>query len=127
MLRQRKRTRLEGDLQWFPTTRPPIPVQKRSPPTSANNGPCSDWTTDTPPCWTPSKALGEAEAFLGSRWSVWEVMQHLLTESFVEALEQIASGEREMLPPFDPRNDRIAADVAKLEANYQRFRRLISG
>ena len=73
------------------------------------------------------EGLGEAEAFLGSRWSVWEVMQHLLTESFVEALEQIASGEREMLPPFDPRTDRIAADVAKLEANYRRFRNLISG
>lgn len=71
--------------------------------------------------------LSETEAFLGSRWSVWEVMQHLLTESFVEALEQIASGEREMLPAFDARTDRIAADVAKLEANYQRFRRLISG
>ena len=71
--------------------------------------------------------LSETEAFLGSRWSVWEVMQHLLTESFVEALEQIASGEREMLPAFDARTDRIAADVAKLEANYQRFRNLISG
>lgn len=71
--------------------------------------------------------VGEAEAFLGSRWSVWEVMQHLLTENFVQALEEIASGEREMLPPFDPRNDRIAADVARLEANYQRFRTLISG
>ncbi len=71
--------------------------------------------------------LSETEAFLGSRWSVWEVMQHLLTESFVEALEQIASGEREMLPAFDARTDRIAADVAKLEANYQRFRELISG
>ena len=71
--------------------------------------------------------VGEAEAFLGSRWSVWEVMQHLLTENFVQALEEIASGEREMLPPFDPRNDRIAADVARLEANYQRFRALISG
>ena len=73
------------------------------------------------------EGLSEAEAFLGSRWSVWEVMQHLLTENFVEALEQIASGEREMLPAFDARTDRIAADVAKLEANYQRFRRLISG
>ncbi len=73
------------------------------------------------------KGLSETEAFLGSRWSVWEVMQHLLTENFVEALEQIASGEREMLPAFDARTDRIAADVAKLEANYQRFRRLISG
>lgn len=71
--------------------------------------------------------LGEAEAFLGSRWSVWEVMQHLLTENFVEALEQIASGEREMLPPFDARTDRIAQDVARLEANYRRFRALIAG
>lgn len=71
--------------------------------------------------------VGEAEAFLGSRWSVWEVMQHLLTENFVQALEEIASGEREMLPPFDARGDRIAADVARLEANYQRFRALISG
>lgn len=71
--------------------------------------------------------VGQAEAFLGSRWSVWEVMQHLLTENFVQALEEIASGEREMLPPFDARDDRIAADVARLEANYQRFRTLISG
>ena len=71
--------------------------------------------------------VGEAEAFLGSRWSVWEVMQHLLTENFVQALEEIASGEREMLPPFDARQDRIAADVARLEANYQRFRTLIVG
>ena len=73
------------------------------------------------------EGLNESDAFLGSRWSVWEVMQHLLTESFVEALEQIASGEREMLPAFDARTDRIAADVAKLEANYRRFRNLISG
>ena len=71
--------------------------------------------------------LGEAEAFLGSRWSVWEVMQHLLTENFVEALEQIASGEREMLPPFDARTDRIAQDISRLEANYRRFRTLIAG
>jgi precorrin-6B methylase 1 len=69
--------------------------------------------------------LGEAEAFLGSRWSIWEVMQHLLTENFVAALEQIASGEREMLPAFDGRDDRIANDIARLEANYQRFRSLI--
>lgn len=71
--------------------------------------------------------VDEAEAFLGSRWSVWEVMQHLLTENFVQALEEIASGEREMLPPFDGREDRIAADVSRLEANYQRFRALITG
>ena len=61
------------------------------------------------------EGVDQAEAFLGSRWSVWEVMQHLLTENFVQALEEIASGEREMLPPFDAREDRIAADVARLE------------
>ena len=71
--------------------------------------------------------VDEAEAFLGSRWSVWEVMQHLLTENFVQALEEIASGEREMLPPFDGREDRISADVGRLNANYQRFRSLIAG
>ena len=71
--------------------------------------------------------LGETEAFLGSRWSVWEVMQHLLTEDFVDALEQIATGERDMLPAFDGRANRIANDIARLEANYQRFRRLLSG
>ena len=73
------------------------------------------------------QGLGEAEAFLGSRWSVWEVMQHLLTENFVAALEQIASGERDILPAFDARQDRIAQDIARLEANYQRFRALIAG
>jgi precorrin-6B methylase 1 len=71
--------------------------------------------------------LDEAEAFLGSRWSVWEVMQHLLTENFVGALEEIATGQREMLPAFDGRANRIAADVGRLEANYQRFRALIAG
>ena len=71
--------------------------------------------------------LDEAEAFLGSRWSVWEVMQHLLTENFVQALEEIASGQRAGLPPFDARADRIAADVARLEANYRRLRTLLAG
>ena len=71
--------------------------------------------------------LDDAEAFLGSRWSVWEVMQHLLTENFVAALEEIAAGERDLLPAFDGRGDRIAADIARLESNYQRFRALIGG
>lgn len=71
--------------------------------------------------------MDDAAAFLGSRWSVWEVMQHLLTENFVTALEEIAAGERDLLPAFDGRGDRIAADIARLEANYQRFRKLIAG
>ena len=71
--------------------------------------------------------LDDAEAFLGSRWSVWEVMQHLLTENLVAALEDLAAGRRELLPAFDGRGDRIAGDIARLEANYQRFRALIAG
>ena len=71
--------------------------------------------------------LDDAEAFLGSRWSVWEVMQHLLTENLVAALEDLAAGRRDLLPSFDGRGDRIAGDIARLEANYQRFRALIAG
>ena len=71
--------------------------------------------------------LDDAEAFLGSRWSVWEVMQHLLTENLVAALEDLAAGRRELLPAFDGRGDRIAEDIARLEANYRRFRTLIAG
>ena len=32
------------------------------------------------------------DAFLGSRWSVWEVLQHLDAENFVDALEKISIG-----------------------------------
>ena len=71
--------------------------------------------------------VDDAEAFLGSRWSVWEVMQHLLTENLVAALEDLAAGRRELLPAFDGRGDRIAGDIARLEANYRRFRTLIAG
>ena len=38
------------------------------------------------------EGLGSEEAFLGSRWSVWEVLKHLDSEGFVEALE--ADGRR---------------------------------
>ena len=39
------------------------------------------------------------EAFLASRWSVREVLLHLDSERYIDALEQIARGERQMLPP----------------------------
>ena len=38
------------------------------------------------------KGIDPEEAFLGSRWSVWEVIQHLDTENYVLALEKITSG-----------------------------------
>lgn len=66
------------------------------------------------------------DAFLGSRWSVWEVLNHLDTESYVEALEQIASGKMEMLPPFTSREEKLQKDIAHLDENYQRLRALVA-
>ena len=67
------------------------------------------------------------DAFLGSRWSVWEVLKHLDAESFVEALEQIAAGERAMLPPFTSREERLRQDIEHLEATYDRLKAVIEG
>jgi len=49
------------------------------------------------------EGLDPVDAFLGSRWSVWEVLNHLDTEKFVAALEQIVAGDKDMLPPFNTR------------------------
>lgn len=73
------------------------------------------------------EGIDPAEAFLGSRWSVWEVMNHLDTGKFVEALEEIAAGKKDMLPPFDGREAKLKSDLDHLDENYQRFRRLIAG
>ena len=67
------------------------------------------------------------DAFLGSRWSVWEVLNHLDTENYVEALEQIASGTNDMLPPFTSREEKLKKDIAHLDENFQRFRALVAG
>ena len=67
------------------------------------------------------------DAFLGSRWSVWEVLNHLDSENYVEALEQIASGKMEMLPPFTSREEKLKKDIAHLDETYQRFRALVAG
>ena len=73
------------------------------------------------------EGLDPADAFLGSRWSVWEVLNHLDTEKFVAALEDIAAGKMEMLPPFNSREEKLKEDVAHLDENYQRFRALVAG
>ena len=67
------------------------------------------------------------DAFLGSRWSVWEVLNHLDTENYVEALEQIAAGKMDMLPPFTSREEKLQKDIAHLDENFQRFRALVAG
>lgn len=73
------------------------------------------------------EGLDPADAFLGSRWSVWEVLNHLDTEKFVAALEDIAAGKMDMLPPFNSREEKLKEDVAHLDENYRRFRALVEG
>ena len=67
------------------------------------------------------------DAFLGSRWSVWEVLTHLDTENYVDALEKIAAGEMAMLPPFNSREEKLKEDIAHLDENFRRFRALVAG
>lgn len=70
--------------------------------------------------------LEPEEAFLGSRWSVREVLLHLDSENFVDALERIAAGEDEMLPPFSTREEQLAKELAHLEDTHRRFRKLLA-
>ena len=71
------------------------------------------------------EGLDPVDAFLGSRWSVWEVLNHLDTEKFVAALEEIAAGKKDMLPPFNSREAKLKSDIAHLDDNYRRFRALV--
>ena len=59
------------------------------------------------------EGIDPEDAFLGSRWSVWEVMNHLDTEKFVAALEEIAAGKKDMLPPFNSREEKLKGDIAQ--------------
>ena len=70
------------------------------------------------------EGIDPEEAFLGSRWSVWEVLNHLDAENYVAALEEIAAGTRDMLPPFTSREEKLKADVAHLDETYRRLRNL---
>ena len=72
------------------------------------------------------EGLEPEEAFLGSRWSVREVLLHLDSENFVDALERIAAGEDEMLPPFSTREEQLAKELAHLEDTHRRFRILLA-
>ena len=73
------------------------------------------------------EGLETEDAFLGSRWSVWEVLKHLDAESFVDALERIAAGERDMLPPFTSREERLRQDIEHFDATYGRLRAVMAG
>ena len=71
--------------------------------------------------------LDPEEAFLGSRWSVREVLLHLDSENFIDALEKIARGKQEMLPPFSTREEQLKKEIARMEETHQRFRSLVAG
>jgi hypothetical protein len=73
------------------------------------------------------EGLDPEDAFLGSRWSVWEVLQHLDTPNLVDQLEKLAAGELDQFPPFGGREDRLRQDVERLDANFQRYRALVAG
>ena len=66
------------------------------------------------------------EAFLGQRWSVRDVLLHLDSERYVDALEKIARGEMEMLPPFSSREEHFRQELEQQEATHRRLRTLLT-
>ena len=73
------------------------------------------------------EGLDTEDAFLGSRWSVWEVLKHLDAATFVDSLEKLMAGESEMLPPFDSRDAHLKRDIQNLMDTSARLRKLFAG
>ena len=72
------------------------------------------------------EGMDTEEAFLGQRWSVRDVLLHLDSERYVDALEKIARGDMEMLPPFTSREEHFRQELEQQEATHQRFRALLT-
>ena len=72
------------------------------------------------------EGLEAEEAFLAQRWSVRDVLLHLDSERYVDALEKIARGEMEMLPPFSSRDEHFRQELESQEATHRRFRALLT-
>ena len=73
------------------------------------------------------EGLDPEDAFLGSRWSVWEVLTHLDSEGFVDALEHISRGDSDALPDFNSRAQKLESDIAHLEETFQKFKAMVAG
>lgn len=71
--------------------------------------------------------LESEEAYLGSRWSVFDVLRHLNLQRFMASLEQLLDGKMEQMPRFPSREERLKAEIDQIEQNFQRFRSLIAG
>ena len=72
------------------------------------------------------EGLETEEAFLGARWSVRDVLLHLDSERYVDALEKIATGEMDMLPPFSSRDEHFRQELEHQEATHRRLRALLT-
>ena len=72
------------------------------------------------------EGLEAEEAFLAQRWSVRDVLLHLDSERYVDALEKIASGEMDMLPPFSSREEHFRQELEHQESTHRRFRALLT-
>ncbi len=72
------------------------------------------------------EGLETEEAFLGQRWSVRDVLLHLDSERYVDALGQIARGEMEMLPAFTSREEHFRQELEHQEATHRRLRALLT-
>ena len=72
------------------------------------------------------EGMETGEAFLGQRWSVRDVLLHLDSERCVDALEKIARGEIDMLPPFSSREEHLRQELEQLETTHWRFRALLT-
>ena len=72
------------------------------------------------------EGLEAEEAFLAQRWSVRDVLLHLDSERYVDALEKIARSEMDMLPPFSSRDEHFREERENQEATHQRFRALLT-
>ena len=70
--------------------------------------------------------LEAEEAFLGQRWSVRDVLLHLDSERYVDALERIARGEMDMLPPFSSREEHFRQEREQQESTHLRLRSLLA-
>ena len=73
------------------------------------------------------EGIDPEDAFLGSRWSVWEVLKHLDSEGFVDALEHISRGDSDVLPDLNGRAQKLESDIAHLEETFQKFKGMVAG
>ncbi|MAZ58889.1 MAG: hypothetical protein CL753_00355 [Chloroflexi bacterium] len=73
------------------------------------------------------EGIDPEDAFLGSRWSVWEVLKHLDSEGFVDALEHISRGDSDVLPDFNGRAQKLESDIGHLEDTFEKFKAMVAG